>query len=333
VREYKLVNEIMLKILVVGYAIDPQTKAQIAALKDEGAEVVILNPQIGHPKTPVSWSKEKRHFAGVDMHDIDGAIVRSTVPLAPSRQAFDSALDQRLDFRAWFQHSCAQRDRHDTALGLLLALGAQGVPLFNDPRGSHFSRRKPFQIETMRALGIDHPETLITNDPDEAKAFVQAQKSAIVKPAAGGALTLCDDDLSDDDYAYLRKAPAIFQERIFGRDLRVMVLDDKVISVAAIRVPEGTLDFRGDTQYRSGKILYDEVQLPKAIEAQAVAFAKAVGLRFCGIDIKHTKDERYVVLEVNSSPIYLDVEYKLKHPISKTLVQRLLQVAEEGAKN
>jgi glutathione synthase/RimK-type ligase-like ATP-grasp enzyme len=275
----------------------------------------------------MAWSGDAFLYGDLNLDDVQGVLLRGLPPQLPGPGVFNGAGGE-LDFATWFQHSCVQRDRHDAALGLILALEDSGVPIFNPPSRSQLSRRKPYQLSVMRRLGVEMPATLVTNDPARARAFVDDQRArgnaTIVKPASGGALTMTGEELDDDAYEYLRMAPAIFQERVFGRDLRVMVLDGEVISCAAIKVPDGTLDFRGNATYQAGRIAYDDVELPAAAQDQARQLASALGLRFTGIDIKHTDDDRYVLLEANSSPIYLDVERKLGHPITDLLVQRVL---------
>jgi glutathione synthase/RimK-type ligase-like ATP-grasp enzyme len=64
--------------------------------------------------------------------------------------------------------------------------------------------------------------------------------------------------------------------------------------------------------------------LPPEIEELCRQAARACGLRFTGIDIKHTEQDEWVFLELNSSPIYLDVERKLGDPISAALAELLL---------
>ncbi len=45
---------------------------------------------------------------------------------------------------------------------------------------------------------------------------------------------------------------------------------------------------------------------------------------FAGIDIKRTNAGEFVFLELNSSPIYLDVELKLGHRISQAIAELMV---------
>ena len=62
-------------------------------------------------------------------------------------------------------------------------------------------------------------------------------------------------------------------------------------------------------------------ELPDEVVAQCRRAARTCGLQFVGIDIKRAPDGRWVFLELNSSPIYLDVEWKLGHPISRAIAK------------
>ncbi len=314
------------KVLVVADANNSQTRAQIAALRAHGASVIVA-PLSLMSSAGFSWDAGSVRDGTIDLSDVHAVLVRSLPAQAPGASAFQGGEDGRLDWAAWFQESCLQRDRHDTAFGFLLSLEARGVPMFNRPSRSNLSRRKPYQLSVLRNVGCALPRTLVTNAPRDAKAFLQQVPDAIVKPAAGGALTMNAHELDDAALESIRYAPAIFQERIRGQDLRVMVVDGEVVSCASIGVPADTIDFRGDADYSGGRISYRNVKLPRGVRGACRRIAGALGLRFAGIDIKHTSDGRMVFLECNSSPIYLDVERKLGHEISDALCGRVVSAA------
>lgn len=111
-----------------------------------------------------------------------------------------------------------------------------------------------------------------------------------------------------------------------GDDLRIMLVGDEVVSCVAIDTPEQHLDFRADPVYSGGEARYREVPLPEPVKQFCRQAARACGLTFAGIDIKHQGDD-YVFLELNSSPIYLDVEVKLGHPISRAIARAVVEGA------
>jgi glutathione synthase/RimK-type ligase-like ATP-grasp enzyme len=96
------------------------------------------------------------------------------------------------------------------------------------------------------------------------------------------------------------------------------------VSAVAIRTPVAHLDFRADPLYSDGKAHYERVVLPSHVEEVCKAAGRDCGLPFAGIDIKHSLSDQWFFLELNSSPIYLDVERKLGDPISRALADYLL---------
>jgi glutathione synthase/RimK-type ligase-like ATP-grasp enzyme len=312
-----------LKILVVGYESDVQTAHQIKTLRDHDAEVRIISADLTPGESQFSWTKEGVVVDDVRIGRIDAALIRSLPPSYLSAAAFP----QPLDWPSYFNQFCLQRDRSDTLLGFLLALDSNHVPCWNPPDRSLLVRRKPFQLDVIRTLGCPVPETLITNNPKDASGFLELYPDAIVKPAAGGALTLNAGELSRDELNRIQLAPAIFQQRIRGDDIRVIVAGTKVISSACILVPPDTIDFRGNHEYAQGRIDYEEVRLPAKLEQDCLRICTALGYRYAGLDLKRTASNDFVFLECNNSPIYLDVENKLGHPITRMLINEILESA------
>ena len=83
-------------------------------------------------------------------------------------------------------------------------------------------------------------------------------------------------------------------------------------------------NFRGDPAHSGGAAEYENVELPREVRDQCIAATRDCGLLFAGIDIKQQHDD-WVFLELNSSPIYLDVELKLGHPISAAIADMLVE--------
>ena len=150
-------------------------------------------------------------------------------------------------------------------------------------------------------------------------------KDVIFKPLMGGAITRALDAQTLPELPSVVTSPVIFQERIEGDDLRIMICGDEIVSSVAIVTPAQHLDFRDDPAYSGGDAQYRHVELPDAIKTFCRKAARECGLLFAGIDIKHKPgSDDWVFLELNSSPIYLDVEIKLGHPISAAIAKLLI---------
>ena len=317
-------------LLVVGYSESPQIAYQINYFKNQGGRVIILDHSLNQgclealqwrSNNQLSWQDED-----ISPSSLSGVLVCNRAPEVPIEEDFLQNPDARLNWDEWYLSFCLQKDRSDTLLGLLLTYEQMGLSMINPTSHSLLSCRKPYQLHIMRQAGCPLPETLVSNDPEATRQFILSHKETIVKPAAGGALTLSAQELlKDNRLQQLRKVPAIFQQRIFGDDIRVVVVDGEIISSTIIGVPEGTIDFRGNHSYQHGLTQYKPINLPEAIQRHCINAAQALGLRFTGIDIKRTSEHQFFFLECNSSPIYLDIELKTGHPITAALYESLTQ--------
>jgi glutathione synthase/RimK-type ligase-like ATP-grasp enzyme len=314
------------RILVVGYSQDTQTAHQINTLLQHGAHVRIIPADLPPSEVRFSWRNNEIVVDDEPVGRVDAAFIRA---LPPSYLG-SKACPQPLDWPSYFHQYCLQRDRSDTLLGFLLALESDQVPCWNPPGRSLLVRRKPYQLDVIRGLGCPVPETLITNDPNDAYDFLKQYPDAIAKPAAGGALTLNAGQLPIEELERIRMAPAIFQQRIRGDDIRVIVVGEKVVSSVRVVVPPDTIDFRGTPDYAQGKIKYEEVRLRQDIERDCSRICAALGYRYGGIDLKQPNHNHFVFLECNNSPIYLDIENKMGHPITQILAQEILASARSA---
>lgn len=298
----------------------------MAAVKATGSEPLLIEYDALERGWPISMDGDRLLYRGQRADDLDAAILRF-VP-APSVPALQR--NGRLElYEDWYAAFMQSRERAAVYLSWLLQLEDRGVPVVNPPHAGSLHQYKPFQLDVLRRAGAQVPRTLISNDPEAIRRFHQEVPEAIFKPVMGGAITRTLDDQAMARLDLVARSPVIFQERVRGDDLRVMLLGDRIISSAAIVTPEQQLDFRADPAYSGGAAGYREVALPERVQQQCLAAARACKLHFAGIDIKHQGDD-WVFLELNSSPNYLDVERKLGHPITAQLVDSVLALARRS---
>lgn len=310
-----------MRVGIFGSDTDPQVQAMATELRALGAEDVLLRDDALSAGLPVSSVDGRLIYRGVDTTDLVGYYLR-TIP-APYAPYIERDGELRL-YEDWFTAYMQARERASFAVAWLLSLQARGVRVVNSPFAASVLQYKPYQLDALRRLGARVPRTLISNDPTAVRAFHAELRDVIFKPVMGGAITRLLDDEVLDQLESVRAAPVIFQERIEGDDLRVMLVGDEVVSSVAIRTPEQHLDFRADAVYQGGDAAYEAVTLPDDVQRLCRDAARACGLRFAGIDIKRTPAGEWVFLELNSSPIYLDVELKLGHPITRALAELVL---------
>lgn len=287
-------------------------------LRALGAEDVLLRADALDQGLPLSELDGRTLYRGVDVEDLSGFYLRS-IPAAYA--PFMEQDDELLLYEDWFERYMQERERASFFVSWLLKLQDRGVRLVNPPHAASVLQYKPFQLHALRSVGARVPRTLISNDPDAVRAFHAGLKDVIYKPVTGGAVTRRLDGETLEQLEAVREAPVIFQECVAGDDLRVMLAGDRVVSSVAIRTPAQHLDFRDDPVYAGGDATYEEVTLPDAVQDLCRKAARKCGLAFAGIDIKRAPGGEWVFLELNSSPIYLDVELKLGHPISRAIAE------------
>ncbi len=188
----------------------------------------------------------------------------------------------------------------------------------NDPERQLLAESKPAQLRVARQVGLAVPDTLITNDPDEARAFVAARPGQVLfKPltlvertVAGRtrvsrAVRVGLDQLRHD--SAIRTAPSIFQEVIpVRRELRVTLMGAAAVC-AAIRDRDDrvVLDWRSIARDRR---CIEPCTLPEEVLRRCQAFMRAMGLSFATLDLVQHADGRYVFLESNPAGQFLWVE-------------------------
>ncbi len=315
-----------MRIGIFGASSDTQAQALAREAKALGADNVLIESDALDRGLPFSFEDGSIYYRGQCLDDLRGYFLRFIpLPHVPTMQRDD----ELVLYEDWYVSYMQSRERASVFLSWLLKVQHQGALLVNPPQAASVLQFKPFQLDALRSSGAQVPRTLISNDPERVRAFHAQVKDVIYKPVMGGAITRILDEEALESIDAITRSPVIFQERAPGDDLRVMLVGDEIVSCVAIVTPEQHLDFRADPSYSSGEAQYREVKLPAAVEEQCRKSARLCGLHFAGIDIKHQGD-RYVFLELNSSPMYYDVEYKLGHPITAAVARYIVEGARKA---
>jgi glutathione synthase/RimK-type ligase-like ATP-grasp enzyme len=307
-----------MKIGIFGTADEPIESALAKEIKSLGFDPLHIRADALDEGLPLSIIDNEYWYLGKNTNDIKGFYLRG-IPgaYAPYMEKDDSLVL----FDDWYTQYIHAREKASYFVSWLIALQHQKATLVNPPQAASVLQYKPFQLHVLKAVGAEIPRTLISNDPKAIKQFKRENKDVIFKPITGGAITRRLDASAMKNLDAVTYSPVIFQECIDGDDLRVMLVGDEIVSCVAVKTPQQHLDFRDDPSYSGGEAWYEEVTLPPVIIELCRKAARECGLLFAGIDIKKTKDGRWVFLELNSSPIYIDVEFKLGHQITKAIAE------------
>ncbi len=294
----------------------PHASALAAALRKLGAEPRLV--AVGHSQAPATMSLGSDAFA----MEFRAAYV-DVLPLAMPR-AF-------LADGSYHLHHDWQRDWME-ALGRRALLEATfddlergGVTLVSSPL-SATAYNKPTQLTALSRAGLPVPEFVITNDAKTARAFLRGHKDAVMKPAIGGGYCVGIRAAQVNDET-LRRAPAIFQKRVRGDDIRVTAVRGEVLS--AVRIVNDAADtklpdFRAQRAYQEGRARYEPVPVNAKLTKLCTRILEVCGMHFGAMDFKRDEKGKLHLLECNVQPGWLAIEAATGAPVSEGLARYLL---------
>jgi hypothetical protein len=199
---------------------------------------------------------------------------------------------------------------------------------------------KPWQMRVARELGLALPRTLITNEPEEARAFIAScPQGAVAKMLS--AFPVFDEKGEEqvvfttaltpehlDKLDGLRFAPMAFQEKIpKALELRITVIGRRMFaaSVDSQRVEGAEVDWRqrGVTLLESWR----HYELPADVARKLEGYMERARLQYSAIDMIVEPGGRHVFLEANPAGECYWLEANEPHfPCSASLADVLLDV-------
>lgn len=290
----------MSPIVVVGSLTDDHARAVHDGLRARGHEPFVLDAQRFPEDLPISLghTSDEVVIAGRRIGRPAAAYVRSLYS-SPAGFGVADDVDEAMQ-EDWRRTLMAFRERSTLLSAVVLRWERAGTAMYN-PVSTGGNITKPYQLALLQAAGLPVPATLWSNDPEAVKRFC-GEREAIYKPVAGGAATrkVEASDLVDARLARLGAAPVCFQELLPGEDLRVYVIDGKVI--CAMRIVTDAIDFRQHEQR------IEPITLDEQLARQCVRAAEVIGLRYTGMDLKGDREGGYKILELNPSAMFLGFE-------------------------
>lgn len=196
---------------------------------------------------------------------------------------------------------------------------------------------KPVQLQVAQSLGLGVPQTLITNNPVEARAFYQEFGGQIIIKAVGkGAVDpnnvhhfgderfVYTSPVLEQDLEYLEEVQVcahLFQEMLSKRmDLRVIVIGRKIFTIGIhSHASQTALDWRID--YSS--LSYSVEQLPAEIEQKVLQLVRHFDLQYSSMDFVLTSTGDYVFIEMNPNGQFLWMEPPTGLPMASAMADLL----------
>jgi hypothetical protein len=214
--------------------------------------------------------------------------------------------------------------RHAAMVDDILLSWSEITPAFVVNRCSAMAGNgsKPYQLQQIRELGWSVPDTLVTTDAEEARAFWERHGEIIYKSVSSvrsrvTRLQARHAERFDD----LATCPTQLQHYITGEDYRVHVVGEQVF---ASKIKSSADD------YRFTDVEVPEIRpstLPPELEERCRMTSAALELPFAGIDLRRNAQGEWFCFEVNPSPAFTYYEEATEQPIGQAVAQLLASAA------
>ncbi|MGV3526086.1 MAG: ATP-grasp domain-containing protein [Candidatus Sericytochromatia bacterium] len=315
-----------MQIGLIGTPEDGRIQGLRRFLEDQDAEVIFVDSHSFQNQEAWCFDAQGYHHRGRSLEDVKAWYMATYPPALPSAW---TDYDSHFLYSDWYVDYMHKREHRTFFLSWLLSLSRRGIPMINPPEHAVGIQLKPLELQIARQVGLEIPATLISNAPEQIRAFTQ-NHSTVYKPLAGYGTCRPFGELEHQHLERVCASPVIFQERIVGTAVRVTAVDGQLVS--CVRIPSESLDYRDNAAYESGQQVYEPTELPSEIAQRCQHYLREAGLLLAGIDLIATPDGRYVFLEANSSPMYLEIERRTRHPITFEICTALLKHANEPAR-
>jgi len=311
-------------ILVAGIPDERPTARVIAALEAAGAGHRVLDQ-----RRVAELALDVRIAAASRGGALDGTLTigDETLPLAAIDAMYLRLMDERyLPGIAELPAEHAARDRC-RRLHERMRQYADIAPgrILNRPGDCASNHSKPYQAQVARAAGFAVPDSVVTNDPDVARAFIDDARASgadvIYKSVSGIRSIVRRVEPRDlDRLDRVRWCPTQFQRRVDGVDVRVHVVGSDAL---AVRIESDAIDYRYAARETGHEPRIVATTLDDDTHERCVALASRLALPLAGIDLRRTPQGTYVCFEVNPSPAFSYYEAHAGVPIAAAIARHL----------
>jgi ATP-grasp ribosomal peptide maturase len=257
------------------------------------------------------------------VRDVDLSAVRSIWYRKPS--VVQPHADMTTTERQWAAAEAT------AGLGGLLA-SLPGVHWVNHPTRNAEADHKPRQLAVADALGLPVPASLITNDPEHARAFCEAYREhgVIYKPLRGGpatengrpvalyATTVTAADITDN----VARTSHLFQARVpCAYAVRLTIVGRRLFAVRIDAPPSAsTVDWRAVHD----QLTYTRIDVPDDITDRVNQLMDAFGLVYAASDWIVTPDGVWTFIgDLNPNGQNAWLEAQTGAPIASALADEL----------
>ncbi|GAA1029790.1 MULTISPECIES: ATP-grasp ribosomal peptide maturase [Amycolatopsis] len=210
--------------------------------------------------------------------------------------------------------------------GLLAAV----EPWLNHPHQIGLAEYKPVQLRAAARCGLHVPRTLVTNDPKQARRFVEELGEVVSKPFTSRGVSdaegyripyarkvtaeQCDDEnIARTMHMFQQWAPKQYE-------VRLTVVDDEFF---AARIDAATAGAVEDWRTDYAALSYSVIETPNFVRSRVRSLLDLLGLRFGALDFVVAPDGEWSFLECNPNGQWAWIEDETGMPIAAALADAL----------
>jgi len=196
------------------------------------------------------------------------------------------------------------------------------------------AENKIYQLLLAKKIGFRIPESLITNQVDDALNFYRNQKECIIKPIKTGLVTADGDDeaiiftskvdITEENAQRIKTCPVYLQKLVKKKgDVRVTVVGNKLF--AALIHSQDFEQSKTDWRRADHPLPHSQIVLPHFIESMCLELTSELSLNFAAIDFILDENDDFIFLEINPNGQWAWIERKLGYDISGEITKLLIQ--------
>lgn len=206
----------------------------------------------------------------------------------------------------------------------------------NDPLSLERARNKIFQLSLAKELGLQIPETIITNNPAIARKFVEKRLGKTIFKAihnelldyGDGGLNVPTTLLGEehlDKLELIRNLPAVFQECVEKQyEVRVTLVGEEVFAVKIKPSKDASFNVDWRHPHLMGKVEYSVYDLPPFLVSLCKEMKRRLSLEFCIFDFARDFEGNYIFFEINPNGQWYWLEKETGLPISRNISKLLV---------
>ena len=311
---------------------DAHVNAVADPLRELGHEVIRMNTdKILLGDQSIVWDYQSGGIL-LETHDEENCVDLSSVDSVWYRKPFGFG---RLGFaeivKDPIQRNVVESEVRHIIDGLCMALGSK--LWVNHPIDIYRARLKPFQLQIARSIGLNVPDSIITNDPREAREFCAAQPT-VFKMLASQSVEYRGTTYSVDTtlvtpglmakFDFIRSQPVLLQRYIDKHaELRVTYVNGEVlVARQTLSCDVSTVDWRSLQNCRISK--YEAWHVSSTLVMQLQLLMRSLNLKFAAIDFVVDGSGMLWFLEVNPNGQWLGYTNEIGMPAAKFMAELLV---------